>query len=328
MTDFQCHLFLKQHEMELIFSEIFKGINELGDANSPQLHSAQLAIDNFMLIMCKLQKYAGQRIVIKMGGSLTDTPLAVRSLAIDVLLLKMAGLFPVIVNGGGKAINRKTGVSNPVKIAGYRVTDEHTAKLVDQVLLEVSNEIANAITTLAKNINTTVIAQSFRGSDVFRCKAREVFLPDGSKADLQYVGKVTDAKIEAIIEVLNAGGIPVVGSSSLGGDHKIYNCNADDAAATLGAKINAERLIYLTEAEGILDASCKLCSNLTPAQVSSMLKSGELSEQILPKLEGVLDALEYGIGAVSVIDGRVRHNLLLDLLLKDSSHPFGTNFTK
>ena len=274
-----------------------------------------------------LSPYYGNTIVIKMGGSLMDNQDAIQALAVDVLVLKRCGITPIIVNGGGKAIDRALNNDHPLKIAGYRVTDESTAITINDVLFNVSKNIVNEIANYYDSVFLTT-AEAIQGCQVFNCKPREVFLDNGTLADLKFVGKITGVNLASLFRILDDDKIPIVGSTALGENNKIYNCNADDAAANMAIACKADNLIFLTEANGIYDKNGETCHNLSEDEVLDMINKGELASQILPKLEGVLEALEKDVPNVSVIDGRTNHSVLLELLNYDSPSYLGTRFYK
>jgi acetylglutamate kinase len=264
-----------------------------------------------------LQQYRGKIFVIKYGGSFMDSPDAAtrESVARDVVFLAAAGIRPVVVHGGGKAITRameKAGLKANF-VQGMRVTDEATANVVEQVLSrEINPEIVASIGRFGGQ------AQGFAGTSIF--KARKLWLESGGqKLDTGYVGEVISARTETLQGCLNAGRIPVCSPTATGEDGHIYNCNADVAAAQMAIALRATRLIFMSDVPGVMrdpKDPATVISQLRVAEVDALKKSGIIDKGMIPKADSAVKALQSGVDKVSFIDGRVPHSILLEIFTK------------
>jgi acetylglutamate kinase len=264
-----------------------------------------------------LQQYRGKIFVIKYGGSFMDSPDAAtrEGVAHDVVFLAAAGIRPVVVHGGGKAITRameKAGLKANF-VQGMRVTDEATADVVEQVLSrEINPEIVASIARFDGQ------AQGFPGTSIF--KARKLWLEaDGQKLDTGFVGEVTSVRTEALLECLSAGRIPVCSPTATGEDARIYNCNADVAAAQMAIALRACRLIFMSDVPGVMrdpKNPATVIPQLRVAEVDALKKSGIIDKGMIPKADSAVKALQAGVDKVSFVDGRVPHSILLEIFTK------------
>src|SRR3984957_5989205 len=198
-----------------------------------------------------LQRFRGQIFVIKCGGSFMDSPdAAVRNgVARDVVFLEAAGIKPVVVHGGGKAITRAmdAGGLKPNFIQGMRVTDEATVKVVDEVLSrEINPEVVNTINSLKGR------ARGFAGANIFMCRKLWLTGPAGEKLDPGFVGEVTGVKTAPLLDCIAQGFTPVISPTARGEDGKIYNCIADVAAAQAAIALKAKRLVFMSDVPGLM----------------------------------------------------------------------------
>jgi acetylglutamate kinase len=261
-----------------------------------------------------LQRYRAKTFVIKYGGSFMDSPdsAARDGVARDIVFLAAAGIRPVVVHGGGKAITRameKAGLKASF-VQGMRVTDEATAEVVERVLSsEINPEIAGTINRLGGK------ARGFSGTTVL--KARKLWLEaDGQKFDAGFLGEVAAVLVEPLRQCLDAGGIPVCSPTALGDDGRIYNCNADVAAAQVAIALQAQRLIFMSDVPGVLRDPKDLSSvipHLRVAEVESLKKAGIIDKGMIPKADSAVKALQAGVDKVSFVDGRVPHSILLEI---------------
>jgi acetylglutamate kinase len=264
-----------------------------------------------------IQKFNGETFVVKYGGSFMDSPDAeVRSrVARDIVFLEAVEINPVVIHGGGKAITRameKAGL-NAAFIQGQRVTDEATVKIVDDVLSrEINPEVVAAINSLGGQ------AQGFAGPDIFRC--RKLWLDDpgkaGAKLDIGYVGEVIDVNIAPLLKCIEQGITPVISPTARGEDGKIYNCNADVAAAQAAIALKARRLVFLSDVPGLLrdpKNPDSVISHLKTGEVDGLKKAGIVDKGMIPKVDGAVAALKAGVEKVSFVDGRVPHSVLLEI---------------
>ncbi len=262
-----------------------------------------------------IKRFFDKTIVIKYGGNaMTDEHLK-ECFAQDVVLLKLVGMNPVVVHGGGPQINEmldKLGKKGEF-IQGMRVTDEETMDVVEMVLGgQVNKEIVNLIN---RHGGKAVGLTGQDGNFIHAHKLLMEDLKDPTKMiDVGQVGEIS-AIDPSIINFLDSGDfIPVVAPIGVGRDGETYNINADVVAGKLAEILNAEKLILLTNTPGVLDKSGQLLTGLTPKQIDDLVEDGTLSGGMLPKIGSALDAARSGVKSVHIIDGRVEHALLLEVL--------------
>ena len=261
-----------------------------------------------------IRRFHGKTIVVKYGGNaMTDEALQ-HSFARDVVLLKLVGMNPVVVHGGGPQIDellKRVGKKGEF-VQGMRVTDSETMDLVEMALGLVNKDIVNLINQHGGR------AIGLSGKDGAFMRARKMLLPDKENAaamiDIGQVGEVTsiDPEIIALLETREF--IPVVSPIGVGPEGESYNINADLVAGKLAEILRAEKLILLTNAPGVLDKDGKLLTGLTPRQVDALFADGTIHGGMLPKISSALDAARSGVKSVHIIDGRVEHALLLEVL--------------
>jgi acetylglutamate kinase len=264
-----------------------------------------------------IQRFSGATIVIKYGGSFMDSPdPAVRTgVARDIVFLEAVEINPVVVHGGGKAITRameKAGLKANF-IQGQRVTDEATVQVVEQVLSrEINPEVVAAVNSLGGQ------ARGFAGSDIFTC--RKLWLDDkdnpGGKLDIGFVGEVVSVNTAPLIECIERGITPVISPTARGEDGKIYNCNADVAAAQAAIALGAKRLIFMSDVPGLMrdpkDAAT-LFTSVTTQDVDELKRVGVIDKGMIPKMDSAVAAIRAGVDKVSLIDGRVPHAVLVEI---------------
>jgi acetylglutamate kinase len=264
-----------------------------------------------------IQKFNGATFVVKYGGSFMDSPDAnVRTgVARDIVFLEAVEINPVIVHGGGKAITRameKAGLKADF-IQGQRVTDEATVKIVDNVLTgEINPEIVKTIKELGGR------PVGFAGRDIFKC--RKLWLDDrenpGKKIDIGYVGEVIEVNVAPLKESMWCGFTPVISPTARGEDGKIYNCNADVAAAMCAIALNAKRLVFMSDVPGLMrdpkDASTVI-AHLQTGEVPALKAAGIVDKGMIPKVDSAVAAIKSGVEKVSFVDGRVPHAVMLEI---------------
>ncbi len=262
-----------------------------------------------------IKRFFDKTIVIKYGGNaMTDNHLK-QCFAQDVVLLKLVGMNPVVVHGGGPQINEmldKLGKKGEF-IQGMRVTDAETMDVVEMVLGgQVNKEIVNLINRHGGK------AVGLTGQDGNFIHATKLLIEDSTDRtkliDIGQVGQIT-AIDPSIINFLDSGDfIPVVAPIGVGDQGETYNINADLVAGKLAEILGAEKLILLTNTPGVLDKDGQLLTGLTPKQIDDLVADGTLSGGMLPKISSALDAARSGVKSVHIIDGRVEHALLLEVL--------------
>jgi acetylglutamate kinase len=262
-----------------------------------------------------IQKFSGATFVIKYGGSFMDSPDAnIRnSVARDVVFLEAVGINPVVVHGGGKAITRameKAGLKANF-IQGQRVTDQATMKIVDDVLSrEINPEVVSAINSVGG------AARGFAGPDIFRCRKTNVAGADGQPVDLGFVGEVVEVNMAPLLECIENGITPVISPTARGDDGRIYNCNADVAAAQVAIALKAKRLVFMSDVPGLLrdpKNPDSVIPQLKVAEVAGMKQIGVIDKGMIPKADSAVAAIRAGVEKVSLVDGRVPHAVLLEI---------------
>jgi acetylglutamate kinase len=262
-----------------------------------------------------IQKFNGATFVIKYGGSFMDSLDAnVRNgVARDIVFLEAVEINPVVVHGGGKAITRameKAGLK-PNFIQGQRVTDEATVKIANEVLsCEINPEVVATINSLGGE------AKGFAGPDIFKCRKAILKSPEGGSLDLGYVGDVIEVNSAALLQCIGQGATPVISPTARGEDGKIYNCNADVAAAQTAIALKARRLVFMSDVPGLLSNPkdpASLISQLKISEVEALKQAGVIDKGMIPKVDSAVAALQAGIEKVSFVDGRVPHALLLEI---------------
>ena len=254
-----------------------------------------------------IQRYRSQTFVIKYGGSFMDSPdSSVRSgVARDVVFLEAAGINPVVIHGGGKAITRAMEAAGLEAkfVQGQRYTDQATVDVVERVLSrEINPEIVRIITELGGK------AKGFSGSDIFTCRKSDL--------DLGFVGEVTAVNLEPIRECIKRSVTPVISPTARGEDGQIYNCNADIAAAQAAIALKARRLVFMSDVPGLLrnpkDLST-LIPTLRASEVPALKAAGVVDKGMIPKVDSAVAAVQAGVEKVSLVDGRLSHSVLLEI---------------
>jgi acetylglutamate kinase len=266
-----------------------------------------------------IRRFWGTTVVLKYGGAAMTSQRLQEQFAEDVVLLRLVGMKPVVVHGGGPEISRhmaKLGMEARF-VDGHRVTDEATMEVAKMVLVgKVNKEIVGLINSKGAP------AVGLCGDDGGLIMAKPLVKrgQDGSVLDLGLVGEVTDVNTR-LLDLLEADYVPVVASVGLGTGGESYNINADTVAGALAAALQAEKVIFLTDVSGLradLDDESSLISACTSADVTELVEAGKVSKGMIPKVEAVLAALEAGVAAAHIIDGRIAHSILLEILTDDS----------
>ncbi len=261
-----------------------------------------------------IRRFFDKTIVIKYGGNAMTDPMLQEGFARDVVLLKLVGMNPVVVHGGGPQINellQKVGKKGEF-IQGMRVTDEETMDVVEMVLGKVNKDIVNLINRHGGK------AVGLTGQDSNFIRAHKMLLEStdepGKMLDIGLVGDINTID-PSIITFLDSGDfIPVIAPIGVSPDGETLNINADVVAGKLAEVLHAEKLVLLTNTPGVLDKSGKLLTGLTPKNIDDLVADGTLSGGMLPKIGSALDAARGGVRSVHIIDGRVEHALLLEIL--------------
>jgi len=262
-----------------------------------------------------IQRYSGVTFVIKYGGSFMDSPdVEIRDgVARDIVFLEAVEINPVVVHGGGKAITRameRAGLQAAF-VQGQRVTDQATAEIADHVLSrEINPEVVRAIT------NYGGLARGFAGPDIFVCRKAQLTGADGRPVDLGFVGEVVSVNTAPLLACLAEGFTPVISPTARGVDGKIYNCNADVAAAQVAIALQARRLVFMSDVPGLLENPKNpdsIISQLRIEQVAGLRQAGVIEKGMIPKVDSAVAAIKSGVEKVSFVDGRVPHAVMLEI---------------
>ena len=264
-----------------------------------------------------IQRFQGETVVVKFGGSAMDNPQVVRDILHDVAFMGCVGMRPVLVHGGGKAINAKLRAEGvqATFLQGLRVTDAHTMDVVEQVL----NREVNPALVRILNADFDCKARAIHGEDIVTAHKRIGRAPEtGAPLDWGFVGDVADVDVEPVKAYLAAGIVPVITplASDAADSSILYNINADVAAAGLAEKLKARKLVFLSDVPGLLADPADpatLISTLKLSEVEGLVQRGIISGGMLPKINGALKALHAGVRKTHIIDAALPHSLLLEL---------------
>ena len=261
-----------------------------------------------------IQKFRGETVVVKFGGSAMEDKTCIETVLKDIAFMECVGLRPVLVHGGGKAISQrmKEAGLRPVFVKGLRVTDEDSIRIVEQVLNdEVNPEIVKTLRAFGCK------ARGIHGEHILTAKKHIATDPETHEAlDWGYVGEVTSVDVEPVKAYLAAEITPVITPLGLGADRKLYNINADEAAAAIAERLEARKLVFLSDVPGLLENRedpNSILSTLKLSEVEDLIERGVIDGGMLPKVGGALKALRAGVKKTHIIDASHPHSLLLEL---------------
>jgi acetylglutamate kinase len=275
----------------------------------------QKAVRTLLEAMPYIRRFWGATIVLKYGGAAMTSRRLQEQFAEDIVLLRLVGMRPVVVHGGGPEISRhlaRLGIKTRF-VDGHRVTDEATMEVAKMVLV---GKINKEIVGLINRHGGTAVGISGQDGRLLKVKPKQHVDSDGHDVDLGFVGEVEEIDV-SVLDLLAEANIPVVASVGSDENGEAYNVNADTVAGELAAALGAEKIIFLTDVEGIYEAQ-----GAEPAPVSecdltylgALVASGRISGGMVPKVAAVRKALEGGVSSAHVIDGRVEHAILLEIL--------------
>ena len=257
-----------------------------------------------------IKKFFGKTIVIKFGGNAMVDKKLKGSFAKDVVLLKLVGMNPVIIHGGGPQINESLNKSGKKTIfeQGIRVTDQETMGIVSKVLNDINKQIVGLIRENGGD------AKSYISKDITGIiKAKKIQVKENT-LDLGYVGEIESINSSFMKNLSDEAVIPIIAPIGVGDDNKIYNINADVVASKFSEILKAEKLVLMTNTEGVLDKKNNLITRLIPNKIKKLIDDGTISEGMLPKINSAVHAAKHKVNSVHIIDGRVEHALLLEIL--------------
>lgn len=267
-----------------------------------------------------MQRYAGQTFVVKYGGHAMGDPEAARDFAEDIVLLKAVGINPVVIHGGGPQIGamlKKLGVESSF-VDGLRVTDAETAKIAEMVLSgAINKELVSWISQAGgKAVGISGKDGGFVTAEKIERTTRDPDSHIERAVDLGFVGEPKSVDRRVIDTISGAGMIPVVAPIGVGLDGHTYNINADTMAGAIAAALGAARLFLLTDVPGVLSKSGDLLTDLDPQQIAALRADGTISGGMIPKLETCVHAVEAGVDAAVILDGRIPHALLVEIFTR------------
>lgn len=277
--------------------------------HTKEQNKAQVLVDALSYI----QKFAGDTVVIKYGGSAMTNEVVKQSVLKDIAVLKSVGIKPVIVHGGGKDINtwlNKVGIESEFK-NGLRVTTKETLEVAEMVL---SGKLNKGLVQHMERIGTHAVGLSGKDGDMLTVKKH---LSDG--ADIGYVGEIVDVKTDLIETLLLNGYTPIISTIGLDDKYNAYNINADDVATAIARALKASKLVFLTDIEGVLkdpNDPSTLISKIDTESAKELFESGVITGGMIPKLKNCLDAVQNDVKRVHILDGRLEHSLLIEIFTK------------
>jgi acetylglutamate kinase len=274
-----------------------------------------------------IRRFRDKTTVIKIGGSVMEDPNALRHLLLDIIFMRTVGMRPVVVHGGGAAISRAMAEAGlqPRFIQGRRYTDDAARDIVERVLAYETNE---HIFQRIEELGGRAAPLNFRTTNVLF--GERIMLPgqNGEPIDLGHVGHVNRVDRTTIENLCYAGIVPVIPSMCLDADKQKLNVNADTAATAVAQAMRAEKLVFLSDVNGVRrdkNDPDSLIHSLTADEARELIASGAIESGMIPKVEACLDTLEHGVSKIHIIDGRLRHSLLLEIY---TSKGVGTEIAK
>ncbi len=271
--------------------------------------------DTLLEAMGWIRRFRGKTTVIKLGGSLLDDERALHHLLLDVIFMESVGMRPVIVHGGGKAINRavqEAGIE-PRFVRGRRVTDDKTLQIVERVL---AGQLCEHIAGSIESLGGRAVPLNFNSTCVLSGEVLKFDEDDGQPIELGHVGHVTDVDRQTIESFTYTDQVPVIPSMCWSPEGGKLNVNADTAAMAVAQALGAEKLIFVSDVNGVRtdkdDPSTRIPS-LTADEARDLIQRGVIREGMIPKVEACLATLGKGVSKIHIIDGRIRHSLLLEI---------------
>jgi acetylglutamate kinase len=270
--------------------------------------------DTLIEAMGWIRRFRGKTTVIKLGGSLMNNPDAMRHTLLDIIFMETVGMRPVVVHGGGPSINKamEAAAIEPVWIKGRRYTDAKTLDIVERVLAYETNE---HITNEIERIGGRAMNLNFKTTNVLFGEKLSLD-EDGSQLDLGFVGQVTRVDRQTIEALTYTEQIPVIPSMCIDEKGQKYNVNADTAAMAVAEALGAEKLIFISDVNGVRrdkNDPNSVIHSLTATEARALIDEGVIAGGMIPKVEACLATLNRGVGKVHIIDGQLRHSLLLEI---------------
>ena len=260
-----------------------------------------------------IQKFNRKIIVVKYGGSAMSNEELQRNVIKDVTLLKLVGFKPIIVHGGGKEISRWVGkVGKEAQfINGLRVTDDETMEIAEMVLGRVNKRLV----TMVEELGVKAVGLSGKDGQMLQVEKK---YSDGQ--DIGYVGNITSVNPKILFDLLEKGYLPIISPIGLGEEFATYNINADDAACAIAKAVGADKLVFLTDIEGLykdINDKDSFISRITATEADNLIEEGFIGGGMLPKLNNCTSAVKNGVNRVHILDGRIPHCLLLEIFTNE-----------
>ena len=271
--------------------------------------------DTLIEALAWIREFRGKTTVIKLGGSLLGDVDALHHILLDILFMESVGMRPVVVHGGGKKVSAamtKAGIA-PRFVQGRRYTDDATLEIVEKVL---GTEVNQFLADEFEKIGGRAMTLNFKTTPVLKGETLKLSDDDGKPVDLGHVGTVTSVDKATIESLSNAGKVPFIPSMAISDDGHKLNVNADTAATKVAQDLNADKLVILSDVPGVMtDPSDpnSIVSSLGREQAMQLIADGSISEGMIPKVEACLETLDKGVRKVHIVDGNLRHSLLLEV---------------
>jgi acetylglutamate kinase len=279
------------------------------------LEDAIKKADVLVEAMSWIRQFRGQTIVIKLGGSVMKDQDLLEQILNDIVFMETVGMRPIVVHGGGAAISSAMDAAGiePNFVLGRRYTDEASLAIVEEVLV---NKINAELASRACDLDGRAVALSFNTRNVLRGRKLTLVAAEGEDIDLGFVGEVTDVDALHLKQLCNRGIIPIIPSMCIDDDDQKYNVNADTAATAVATAIRADKLVFLSDVNGVRvdkNDSASLIKSLNPSKAKKLIEDGSIDSGMIPKIESCFETLDSGVGKVHIIDGRLRHSLLVEI---------------
>ena len=251
-----------------------------------------------------LDKYNEEYIIIKCGGSVLVDQNLLNNFINDISVLNKLGFIPIVIHGGGKRISNKLNESGIKSnfINGLRVTDEKSITIVEEVLINFNEEITEALKK--NNCDSQGVTN----------KKNNILVVEQENEELGFVGSPKEINQSIIEQIVKEKKVPVIAPLGLDKDNQVFNINADTAAGAIAKKLNARRLIIMSDVEGVLDSNKKLISEIDTIKINELIRNKTISGGMIPKINNCLDVASNGVKGVCIIDGRLKHSILFELL--------------
>jgi acetylglutamate kinase len=262
-----------------------------------------------------IREFRDKITVIKLGGSVMEDPSAMGHLLLDVVFMESVGMLPVIVHGGGAAISRAMSIAGiePRFVQGRRYTDDATLGIVENVL---GYEVNESLSRQIDELGGQAASLNFRTTNVLFGERITLDGESGEPVDLGHVGKVSSVDTTTILDLCRSGIVPVIPSLCMGPGGEKLNVNADTAAMRVARELGAEKLVFLSDVNGVRrdkDDPASLLNTLSITQAEELITTGVIASGMIPKVQACIDTIRKGVRKVHIIDGRIRHSLLLEV---------------